>query len=652
MKCPACSVSVEPSSAVCPKCGIDLSALHALHDLRESLSTARADTNTISRHLAELAIRASSLEPAISELLAQAHAAKPRAPSAADAAPAEFAHTESPAPAPAAAAPTDARFAAPSREPLPHEQGAEVRLGQKWLLITGLVLTILGVGYFLKYSFDRNWIGPPARVALAYGAGAALIAAGEIFRRKRFTVFGLYLIGGGFAVLYFASYAAFQIYSLINHPVAFGLMAIVTVGAGLFSVIYDTKWLAVLAIIGGFLTPIVLSTATDNQVALMTYMAILNGGILAIAAAKQWPLLNRLGLVFTWLLFTAWYQEHYHESKFWTTTVFLNLFFLTYALVPFAYFISRRDRRPVIGFALTVPNAFVAFAYAFVTIRGRYSLEMTGAASLAYAAVFAVMAALAYRRYRENRDIFVLLLAEAMLFLVLTVPILFSENWVTVFWTIEGAVLLWAALRIGDAKLRTGAVILLLAGVGKLLFNDYARIFALQLPDFSFHPDFAFRLGERLVTVGVALAALFVAGRLTARAGFARLEWQENLAGLFYGVFAVVLFIAVNLEVSSYFHDAVPRARLAAISVLWAVYAAGLMVIGFARHQSVIRWCSIGLFAATILKVVARDMADVETPYRILSFLILGLLLVAASYLYHRFRERILPSPSDGPVGL
>ena len=72
------------------------------------------------------------------------------------------------------------------------------------------------------------------------------------------------------------------------------------------------------------------------------------------------------------------------------------------------------------------------------------------------------------------------------------------------------------------------------------------------------------------------------------------------------------------------------------------------MILGFARNVAMLRRAAIGLFAATVLKVFIRDMANVETPYRILSFLVVGLLLVAASYLYHRFSSRILPQIDDG----
>ncbi len=98
------------------------------------------------------------------------------------------------------------------KNPVSH---TEVTFGQKWLLIAGVIITVLGVGWFLKYSFDQNWIGPAGRVALAYLGGIAFLAGGELFRRRDFGIFGLYLIGGGIAILYFATFAAFQIYHLL-----------------------------------------------------------------------------------------------------------------------------------------------------------------------------------------------------------------------------------------------------------------------------------------------------------------------------------------------------------------------------------------------------------------------------------------------------
>ena len=100
--------------------------------------------------------------------------------------------------------------------------------------------------------------------------------------------------------------------------------------------------------------------------------------------------------------------------------------------------------------------------------------------------------------------------------------------------------------------------------------------------------------------------------------------------------FAVLLFIVLTLEVSAYFYARAPQARFAAISVLWTLYSIALMLLGFRYQQARLRLVSLGLFGVTILKVLLADMARVSTPFRIVSFVVLGLMLIGASYLYYR----------------
>jgi uncharacterized membrane protein len=686
------------SQQACPKCNCDLSVLQALEVLKVSVRQAQSDSQGVASRLYELEQQVASLEPQIvTQLTSQPGAAsEPTAPPQPGAAPQPVAPSETVAPpesstpseptiaslleplpepdAPGWSAPPDGPIASettntptgnadPTAPPIPPSQApatstahdwppilsrtAELRLGQKWLLIAGVVALVLAVGYFLKYSFDRNWIGPAGRVSLAYLAGIATLATGEFCRRKNYEVFGLYLFGGGIAVLYFASYAAFQIYSLIGQMPAFGLMACVTALAGFFSLKYDTRWLAVLGIIGGFFTPVVLSTGTDNQIALMTYMAILNGGILAIAAFKQWHLLNYLGLAFTWLLFTTWYAHHYADEKFWTTTVFLNLFFLIYAIVPYADCFVRKNLQLMAGLGITIPNTYVAFGFSFGTIYNHASVEWVSIATTVYAALFLGMAAYVRRHNRENVDAFILLLAKGFLFLIITVPILFSEHWITIFWAAQAIALLWVAIKLSDVRLRYGAMVLLLIAAGKLFFYDYLMVFDLQIPSMVYGDGFLASILERWITVILTLTIVFRTGQMLKRADGDRDDWLESPATLFVGLFGLMLFLAMNLEVAAFFGQYVPVARFASISVLWAIFATSLMILGFVRNQELLRGCSILLYAVTILKVFLRDMANVDTPYRILSFLVLGLLLVGASYLYHRFKDRILPGEED-----
>ncbi|MCA9251344.1 MAG: DUF2339 domain-containing protein [Phycisphaerales bacterium] len=698
MKCPRCSQEAGWSASFCAKCGLDFSVLAMLNDLRRSVEAARGESESTANRLRDLEKQILALEPQIvgqfTPTAADAESSQTSADEVIDvdvpsveipsvqphpsesspigqSADVPFAATHSPGVAPPLNAPrVDVRSpykpadggdvskephlasmlldrrgrsdGPPSKSASLASELGEIQLGQKWLLIAGLAITVLAVGYFLKYSFDRNWVGPAGRVAMAYGAGLAMLGLGEFCRRRKFEVFGLYIIGGGLAVSYFASYAAFQIYNLFGQVPAFALMVVVTALAGGLSLFYDTKWLAVLGIIGGFLTPIVLSTGTDNQFALMTYMAILNAGILAIATSKQWGLLNYLGMTLTWLLFSSWYVKYYGESKFWMTTFFLNIYFLAYALVPFIYYFVRTERRDLTGFTITIPNAFIAFGYSYVMIRKQFSLEMVSVVSISYSILFFALAAYLYKRNRESVDAIVLLLAKAILFLVITVPILFSEHWITVFWTVQGAVLMWAACRLKNAYLRNGAIALVVLGTAKFLIVDYIHVFDLRVPRMLFKSGYSAMLVERWLASAVVLGALFLSARWLQLAKSESGRGWKDIAPTFYGSFGSVLFIVANIEVAACFGELAPRAVFAAISVLWAVFAAGLMTLGFLRNQSILRRCAIVLFAVTIVKVLVHDMASVDTPFRILSSLVLGVLLISASYLYHRYKSRIM----------
>ena len=694
MKCPACG-HLNDTATRCIQCGADLTVVQSLGDVKEALRRILRANDDVTRSLDDLTQRLSALESQLEAKPPASTGGAPESPSEPttgrlldaieDAAPQDTAElprktdipgfeppptTRKPESAGPHSAQSDPSVASEKRQTWrehlkwrsPREffdeappgsspqsalsDDAEVRLGQKWLLIVGLAITVLAVGYFLKYSFDRNWIGPTGRVLLAYTGGAIFLGAGEMFRRAGLRTFGLYMFGGGIAVLYFAGYAAFQIYHLIDQPLAFGSMVLVTALAGAMAIVFDTRWLAVLGIIGGFTTPIVLSTGSDNQIALMTYMAILNGGIFAISAFKQWNLLNYLGLFFTWAIFAAWFDRHYAESKFWTTTVFINLFFIIYAVAPYLHYFIKKKGGNTSGMLIGFTNAAMAFAYSFETIRKYAQTEWVAAVTLSYAALFLSMGLYLSHRDKKFSDAVVFLIAKAGMFLVITVPILFSEHWITIGWALQGAAFVWIATRVHHRYLREGGIYLMFAAYAKFVLYDYHFNLGLQ-KTVSFADGYADTAIERWMTAVVLIGVFFWSARLVLRSGDAPPRQSVANPNHLYVSCGLLAFVFMNIETSAFTFDHVPRARFASISVLWAVFASVMMVGGFVRNNSVLRRTAIGLFAVTILKVFAVDMSRVDTPYRILSFLILGLLLVAASFLYHRFKSRIIDLAAD-----
>jgi uncharacterized membrane protein len=378
----------------------------------------------------------------------------------------------------------------------------------------------------------------------------------------------------------------------------------------------------------------------------MSYMVLLNGGILSIAAQKRWQILNTLGFLCTWMLFTGWFVDYYTVATFWRTLVFLHLFFLIYTFVPFLYYFVHASSAQLTGALLTSLNTLVTFAYAYGMVRTYASLPAVSLVALAYASLFFGMASYLYRRYPENLEPFILLLAKGLLFLILAVPMLFSGHWITLFWSVQVGVILWAGLHLHNRWLCYGALVLLLLAVGKFVCYDFGEVFAFRLETFAYARDFAELLWERWITMAFVLAALLYSAHRLRTARPVLGPWQSHVTTWLYGTFAVLLFVVLTLEVSAYFYVRAPQARFAAMSVVWTLYSIALMLLGFRYQQARVRVVSLGLFGVTILKVFLADMARVSTPFRIVSFVVLGLMLIGASYLYYRYRGRVLPASS------
>jgi uncharacterized membrane protein len=155
-------------------------------------------------------------------------------------------------------------------------------------------------------------------------------------------------------------------------------------------------------------------------------------------------------------------------------------------------------------------------------------------------------------------------------------------------------------------------------------------------------------IGERLITSALVLAALWFFAYLTRRESLnIVLGAAGKDADAFFALLGIVLFIVLNIETSRFFGDHLPAASFAAISVLWTVFSVVLMMLGFKENSSLLRKISLGLFAVTLGKVFLFDMENIRTPYRIISFIILGLVLVGTSYLYYKFKDKILSAMSS-----
>jgi uncharacterized membrane protein len=202
----------------------------------------------------------------------------------------------------------------------------EAAIGGRLLLYVGTLVIVLGIAYFLKYAFERQWITEGMRVALGAVAGLGLVAAGQRLAGRGYGLYGQMLVGGGLAALYLSVYAAFGFYGLIGRTPALLLLLGVTVAAALLADRHRSQAMALMAVGGGFLTPFLVGGTEDRQIALFTYVALLIGGTMYLARRRGWPWLNVLAYACTILVVAAWADAYYVRAKYLRTELFLTLY--------------------------------------------------------------------------------------------------------------------------------------------------------------------------------------------------------------------------------------------------------------------------------------------------------------------------------------
>lgn len=549
------------------------------------------------------------------------------------------------APPPAAAPPRAERPAPPvalrpSLEPVPvmprepqrrapteRRLDLETLIAGRWLNRIGILALLLAVSFFIKYAFDNNWVGPRGRVAIGLLLGAGLVTWSGWLLRRGYRYFSEGIAGLGAAILYLSLWAGWHYYSLFSSAGAFGGMVVVTAAMLAVALGRDSQRIALLALVGGFLTPELVSTGKDQQVILFSYLAVLAAAMLFLARWRNWQTLAPLSFIAVQIYFWGWYDRFYGEETLLRTSLFATLFFVQFAALPLAR--SRREGRlseAEIGIVLFNVFAYVLALRAMLWPEHRWELTV---AVLALGAAHQLVAQSLPPPMAGEKPVAKMLFAGLALTLVtLAIPIRLDGKWITMAWAIEGAVLLWSGLRIKLFPLRAA---------GYLLF----MVAAFRLVAFPIHAE-RLLLNARFAAYAVVVAS-FAAALWFARRQLADLGESEGgllvLLGIATNVFALA---ALSLEAWDWFGRmqtlglSRALAQQLALSMVWTLYATGLLLAGMKRAVALLRWQALALFGIVVGKVFFFDLSFLDRFYRIVSFLVVGAVLLAVSFLYQR----------------
>jgi uncharacterized membrane protein len=607
----------------------------------------------------------------------------------------------------------------------------------------------------VKLAIDEGWLGPAARLALGAAAGVGLLFAGLRAQRAEMRPLAHGLFGAGIGVLYVSTYVAFASHGLIPRELAFASMVAVTITGCALAIRYDAQAVAVLALLGGLVTPVAVASGDSSRDALFTYLMVLDLGVVVLAMVRRWRGLELIAMAGTWVLFSGWLERH-HDAAMWQAELaWLVGFHVLFLVLPFGYHLRRSIAVAPGRFRTALANAAAVAVFATVIVDHRQ--DVLGVIALVMAATYHALGMVVRRRLPGDGRAHFGFVALAVIFATSSVPLLLRDHGVTLAWALEAPVLLalgyhyrhfpirlaglgvlaLAAVNLGiahwphhelgftpfanlgyigamavpagaalfalvhrvtsasgDARDRWLGTIAALAAAGltlSLAHSELAQWFTLagRVDTARAVVPIVWAIGALLVIPAaargdrVALIATTTFAAIATRLVFlayklpadATMELGLNLrfAGavltcLAAGALAVVvtrrdrdrgqliwaaalsgLGIAIGAE--AYLHFAAldgaavevaraGRRAQTALSIAWSGYAAVLLAAGFTRGHRALRLAGLGLLGVVATKLVLVDLAGAAPVYRVMSFLIVGALMIAASFAYHRFERR------------
>ncbi len=533
------------------------------------------------------------------------------------------------------------------------EQEWEQILGGSWLARIGVFALIIGAGFFLKFAFDNNWIGPTGRVILGIIVGLAMLGLGYYWQ-KRYPILTRVLSGGGIAILYLSIFASFALYDLIHIYVAIAFLLLVSVASAALALRYNSMALAIIGILGAFIAPFILggfetrgpTTAGEaaRGVQLLAYVIVVDLGVLALSTFRNWRWFTLLALLSSLIAYGFWYGEFYRQVDMATAEVGITIIFLIFVGATTLFHIIWRRAPQAFDYALMLINAGAYFGISLGLMWDDFRVWMGGFVLL-LTIFYGALAYTALKRSAENVRLSLFALGIALIFLTVAIPVQLGDKaWTTIAWAAEGAILVWLSFILRIPQLRGYSYVVFIIVAIRLLFFDTSVNVR------TFQPI----LNERFLAFAVSIAAMYLAGYFLLRE---RKSFGGGVAG------ATVFLVAANFfsvwvlsfEVWNYLdsrliaaktsqlpiREGLRNAQNLSLTAVWALYAVICLVVGIVKRWRYLRLGALALLLVAVGKVFVYDVFKLEMGYRIGAFVGLGLLLLISSYLYQRYSKII-----------
>lgn len=522
----------------------------------------------------------------------------------------------------------------------PNHIAVEYAVATVWLVRSAVVLTLLAIGFLVKYSHDRNLVPPELRIAGIIAAALAMIAFGyKLSKTARYRLLGLGFSGVGVVALYFSIFSASSLYSLLSGTMAFPLMILITVFAALLALRQNALLVALIAVIGGYATPVLLSTGEKHLPEFFAYLLLIGVGALFLAFYRNWRLLNIVAFVLNYALFWSAVDQFFDPQQltdYRCVILFGSGYFVLFGLLPVCYSLIHRLKITLIETLLLFANTGLYFFFGIAaTQRALPGTKYAAAVTVFAALVFAVEILFCFRFKVRDRNVYLTLLTLCTFSVSLSLPLLLSSSWLTAAWAIQAAGMLYLGIH------SRSRVLVLLSYLLYLVAGYHAL--AVLGGSLLSNTEYYAGLLKRAVALGsysLSLAAGFWIMKRAERGKGSEViaENEPTLAGmespliaeclLYAG--AVLGFVLFRIEIAK-FPATVPTLRLLLSALLYLAALAFLFRRSrFAKPLRLFNCMMLLMFAGLLDLVRIGFTARFDDYYSLSAFRLAGFVIFAA----------------------
>lgn len=426
-------------------------------------------------------------------------------------------------------------------------------LGENLISKIGILILVIGVIIGAKYAIEHEMISPLTRIVLGYVVGIALTIF-AIKLKAKYENFSAVLLSGALAILYFITFAAYSFYDLLPQLVAFPLMLIFTAFGVLAAIKYNKQVIAHIGLVGAYGIPFLLSSGSGNVVILFSYIAIINIGILTISLQKHWKKLLYLSFAATWSIYLSWLSfSRIGNEYFNVALIFASIFFIIFYITNLVYKLKQQETLFISDIIIVLLNSFVYYGAGYYILQGQpQSAKLLGLFTLANAIIHFVVTLIIKKNKIADKNLFYFVLALVITFITIAVPVQLNGGWVTTFWAVEAALLLYIS-REKQVHIyeKISLPLIILSFIS--LVHDWATYA-------NFFGDYAESYTRSFINLRFLTSVIFIASfgfmfKLTKK------QTQQNavISQLInYGVPSLLIFViyfAFSLEISSIFDN-------------------------------------------------------------------------------------------------